>query len=166
MATMAELVATLQAMPRIYNVEPPVLQGGAEASPDPHGFYLYNIPVLEIQGNVGHVRQVGVKGNTNDGASPVAFFLGMEPPPASRTSSFLNWMLGAYTASPGSYKGLIVHRVDEVAETAIVSYLQGSPLERGFFFVENGGVPEAIQNFDIRALDYDVPIDRCALRDE
>lgn len=159
----SELKAQLEARPDIANVGDPVLQGGAGATPDPHGYYLYNVPVMEQQGAVGATVQVAVKMTDYQGPGEDAYFMGRVPAPNAATSVFMDWLKSAYIAAPQSYTGLLMHHVDEIAECAICSWLNRSTWEREFYYVEKdsdgAGTPlvQLLPSFDVSILDHVVP---------
>lgn len=161
-----ELQAILEARPDIANVGSPVLQGGAGATPDPHGYYLYNVAVMEQQGAVGSTVQVAVKIKDLGGAGEDAYFMGRVPTPNATTSVFKDWLKTAYLASTQSYSGLLMHHVDELAECAICSWLNRSTWEREYYYVERDtdgqGTPlvQLLPSFDVSALDHTVGFDR------
>lgn len=160
---MQELILDLSGKTHIGYVGDPVLQGGTGATEDPYGFYRYNIPVMEVRGNLCQTQQIGVKGSTNDWQNcPIAYYVGAEPIPRTRLSEFEKWMLNTYTSNPENFPGLIVHRKDELAETATISHFDGT-MARKFFFIQKNGTPVKTEIPDgaaeLKAMEYDIPID-------
>lgn len=164
--TLDELITDLESKPHVASTGTPVVTKDAQGTPtqDPTGMYLWTIPMLEVRGGrVCNVRQVHVKADHSEQASvTVAYYQGSEPAPHSQLSEFRKWLLAQYTGTPGDYRGVLLHHVDEITETAIISRLEGTTtLARVFYFSKKGQQLVEISDgtAELAALEYNLPVD-------
>lgn len=155
MPTFEALRTELLAQPGVVSMGDPVQQGNGTAGES--GYGLYNCSTFYQQG--GMVRHVQVAVLIKDLGQPGedAGWHGDEPLSDLTTNDFRKWMLSQYRANPGNFPGLIIHKIDEVAETAIVSWFAGD-WTRTFYFIERGQAAQALPSFDLAMLEYDVPL--------
>lgn len=158
--TKAELLADLAAKDFVSWVsDAPTL-----VKDDADGFRYYNVRIRETRGGVGGFRQIPFYVVDEGGPAEEAFFQGADPFPTHNTSEFRKWMLDAYQAAPSTYRGLIVHHIDELAETAILSWF-AADWTRTFYYVERDsdgqGTPlvQDLPGFDLALLDHSMTLD-------
>lgn len=160
--TKAELLADLAAKPFVAEVYG---TGQVQNVGNPETYY--NVRIKEspsAASPVGGFRQVAFYVIDEGEATEEAFYQGGDPFPSTNAAEFRKWMLGVYEAAPGTYPGLIVHQIDEVAETAIISRFKISDWTREFLFVDRNdnageGVLNVLPSFDLALLEYNKRLD-------
>ena len=120
------------------------------------GFNYYSVRIRELRGSVGAHRQIKFYVVDDGGPGEVALWQGIEPVPHHNTSEFRKWMFDAYTASPSTFPGLILHYVDEIGEWAYISYIVAGVQTQ--FYVERDEDPVAT-TFDYASFDHTERID-------
>lgn len=142
--TKAQLLAQLTA--KYPWVGTATLQDGAVYQ---DGSVTYAVPVKLIADPNGQptaeITIVGIMVRNEGGVGEEAFYISSPPgDDAVQRGAFWAWIRAAVVANPDSYKGLILHLVDEVKEDAVYSRLDGAQLGRKFFFVKRGTAPVEI----------------------
>lgn len=160
--TKAELLADLAAKPFVAEVYG---TGSAQSTGNPETYY--NVRIREAPSAaspVGGFRQVAFYVIGEGTQDEEAFYQGGDPFPTTNASEFRKWMLGVYEGAPGTYPGLIVHQIDEVAETAIISRFKTTDWTREFIYVDRNnaageGVLNVLPSFDLALLEYSKRLD-------
>lgn len=141
--TKAELLADLAGRDFIAWVGTP-----SKVKDDADGFAYYTVRVGERVGNVGTFHQVTFFVWNDGGQDELAYYQGQDPFQTSIMSEFRRWIYGVYAANPQNFKGLVIHRIDEIAKSCIYTILEGTPLTQHTYFVIMGQAPVAISNFN------------------
>ena len=74
---------------------------------------------------------------------------------------FRQWIMSAYLSAPNSFQGLIIHHIDELAQTCIFTRLDasGDDVVQQAYFVKMGQAETKIANFSIDQLKPSLRID-------
>jgi len=153
----------------VSNVVGPALQADTE---DVHGFSLYIIQVLEETDGVSQTHNFTLKIKDYEGAGEEAVWKGAKPGPSARLSTFRQWIEDAYTNSLSSFKGLVLHHIDEVGLSCYFSRLEDvtpatDPVtyEQKFYWVKMGSTPVEVPTLDVSVFAYTKSIDGRNQRD-
>jgi len=157
--TKAELLAELAGLDWVDWVDPAPTPG-AET---PAGDVKYDVSVKEKSGDIITPNRTITFYVKNDGEQDEeACWKGHYPQSTLHLSVFRQWIYDAYTTTPGNFDGIIIHKLDEIAQTCIFTRLDasGDDLVQQAYFVKMNQSPTKIVDFDVNQLKPDLPIDR------